>query len=294
MKLTSVLVLLAVLVSFTDARGTILPPNDLYLQDDINRRDANITEKQFNEIIDNVISKFEPIVAKHGATLVAEKKWKDTTVNAYAQQTGNTWMVSMFGGLARRPEITPDGFALVVCHELGHHLGGFAFKGTRWAATEGQADYFATQACARVLWENETATNQTAGETVDAVAQNQCNKVWKNVADQNLCYRVSMASQSLATLLAFGGTLPKFDKPDPKVVSVTYTEHPQAQCRLDTYFSGALCHVQFDLSVIPGKDHPEGQTSVAAEKVANQYSCNRASGSVVGNRPNCWFKSLIQ
>ena len=72
------------------------------------------------------------------------------TVNANASQRGRTWIVNMYGGLARRPEITPDGFAMVLCHELGHHMGGFPFV-SGWAANEGQSDLFATLSCGRIL-----------------------------------------------------------------------------------------------------------------------------------------------
>jgi hypothetical protein len=293
MKLISILAQFAVALSFVNAQATILPPNDLHLQDDINRRDANITESQFNKIIDNVIKKFDDIVAQHGADLTVERKWTDSTVNAYASQEGKKWIVSMFGGLARRPEITNDGFALVVCHELGHHLGGFVFKGERWASAEGQADYFATQVCARQIWKSDLNTNENSANTVDPVARAQCNKVWTKTADQNLCYRTAMASQSLATLLAFGNGQPKFDKPDAKEVATTYLNHPAAQCRLDTYFNGALCDVAFDLSLIPGKNHPDGQASVAAEKLAAKYSCTGTGAQAMGSRPRCWFKSKI-
>ena len=47
--------------------------------------------------------------------------WKNDTVNANAQQRGRNWIVNMYGGLARRPEIFFRRFAMVLCHELGHH-----------------------------------------------------------------------------------------------------------------------------------------------------------------------------
>lgn len=292
MKRISSLITVLILVGFANANAMILPPNDLHLQDDINRRDANINETQFNKIIDNVINKYKDIVTKHGAELVVEKKWTDNTVNAYAQQEGKRWIVSMFGGLARRPEITADGFALVVCHELGHHLGGFVFKGERWASAEGQSDYFATHSCAKMIWGEDSAVNAQASNTVDSTARSACNKAWNKTADQNLCYRVAMASHSLATLLAFGNGQPKFDKPDQKQVSTTYLNHPAAQCRLDTYMSGGLCNVGFDINVIPAKGHKEGQSSLAAEKEAAKYSCASAR-QTEGNRPRCWFKPRV-
>ena len=82
----------------------------------------------------------------------------------------NFYKVIMFGGLARRPEITADGFLLVVCHELGHHLAGYPFIDD-WAANEGQADYFATQSCTKNIWQNDNETNSTFRVRVDYVAK---------------------------------------------------------------------------------------------------------------------------
>ena len=83
-----------------------------------------MTQETFNAVIDSVETIYAPIVAEYGGRLKVERKWDDGTANAYAQRSGSTYKVSMFGGLARHETITPDGFALVVCHEIGHHIGG--------------------------------------------------------------------------------------------------------------------------------------------------------------------------
>ena len=36
----------------------------------------------------------------------------------------------MYGGLARRAEVTEDGFAMVLCHELGHHVSLYGAPGS--------------------------------------------------------------------------------------------------------------------------------------------------------------------
>ena len=261
--------------------------------------DPNMTKIQFEQISDSIITAFQPLAELHGAKLSVNKAWDDSTVNAYAEElTPDDWQVFMFGGLARRPEVTLDGFALVVCHELGHHFGGYAFKtgfGHAWAATEGEADYFATQACAHKIWERELDKNAEFRKTVDPVVQKKCDQTWASTADQNLCYRTASASMSLANLLSVLGDDPKtpqFDTPDPAVVDATYEAHPYAQCRLDTYFSGAICGNSFDLKIIPGKDYADGQGSVGAEKIAAQYSCLGNSKSGLGDRPRCWFRSV--
>jgi hypothetical protein len=106
------------------SQATILPPNNYGMYDRVDRV-ANIDEKQFNQIIDVIVAHFAPLAKLHGAELVANKLWTDPTVNASAQQMGSKWIINMYGGLARREEITPDGFAHVDCHELGHQFGGY-------------------------------------------------------------------------------------------------------------------------------------------------------------------------
>lgn len=268
------------------------PENDLYKEDNLYSRSTSITEERFNQIIDEVINAYAPIVEAHGATLNCERKWEDSTVNAYAQQIDSEWRVTMFGGLARRPETTEDGFALVVCHELGHHLGGFPFYGdNEWAASEGQADYFASQVCARRIWKDQTDINASFRSKVNPVAKKSCDKSWNTTEDQNLCYRIAMAGYSLANLL---GTIShsqvSFAENDKREVNVTQTSHPAAQCRLDTYLEGALCSRGFDQDIIPGKDFPGGETSVGAEEIASKNSCMKPDFYFNGSRPRCWFK----
>ena len=272
-------------------RASFLPPNDLHLEDDLHTKDANMTEAEFNQIVDQVGAFYGPVVAHHGAQLTMLKNWQATMVNAYANQEGNNWVVAMFGGLARRPEITPDGFALVVCHELGHHLAGYPFyDDVSWASSEGQSDYFATQSCARNVWGNETQKNAGFRKSASLETKMICNATWSEVESQNLCYRIVEAAKSLATLMgSLEGKIPTLGNSDPSMVNVTSPMHPNAQCRLDTSVNGALCDSVFDKMTIPGRGHGEGQLSVAAEKESENNSCMRSNGYGSAKRPRCWF-----
>lgn len=266
--------------AFGDETVSFMPPNQLHLQKAA--VNGEITEKVFNEVIDEAIAHYQPIIASHGGTLKFNRLWTNGTVNASANRQGRTWVVNMYGGLARRPEVTKDGFALVVCHELGHHLGGFPFTGGgifggRWAANEGQSDYFATLSCARDLWQDQNAINAAAAQKVDAKAAGVCNEIWSTDNARNLCYRIANASLSLATLLANGEKV-AFDTPDQTVVNRTANQHPNAQCRLDTYMAGARCVAEFDKNVIPQN---LAQSRENTCDVANQYT--------EGTRPRCWY-----
>ncbi|MEN9824764.1 MAG: hypothetical protein RI953_509 [Pseudomonadota bacterium] len=294
MAVSTRLMTLSLLATSLGAHASILPRNDLHLEDNLEMI-ANMTEGEFNTIIEGVIGKYREPAAKQGATLKVNALWTNSTVNASAQQMGNSWIINMYGGLARRPEVTPDGFAMVVCHELGHHFAGFAFKGQSWAANEGQSDYFATHACARRVWGDQKDLNAQFRTTVGEFEKSKCDEAYTEQSDRDLCYRTSAAGLSLATLLSKLGnsTEPRFDTPDDKKVARTNDNHPAAQCRLDTYFQAALCNKPFDAMLIPGKKISGGRGGLDAEKESAKFTCTELDGKSFGLRPTCWFRSRL-
>lgn len=245
---------------------------------------TGITEEQFNATIDKVETMYAPIISEYGGKLEVVRKWTDGTVNAYAQQEGNIWKVSMFGGLARHKTITEDGFALVVCHELGHHIGGVPrYAGGDWASNEGQSDYFATTKCLRRVWQSEDNAAAVRSLNVPAVLSENCAKQWSNENDRNICIRGGMAGMSVANLfaaLSWSMKQPKFDTPDTRQVTATSHSHPATQCRLDTYYQGALCEISFNEEI--------GQE----DEVAGV--CHGSTGHATGLRPRCWFKPTVE
>lgn len=276
------------------AQASILPPNNLHLEDNLNMI-ANMTEEEFRAIIDGVVQHYEAPAAEQKAVIKVNADWSNSTVNASAQQMGKSWIINMYGGLARRQEVTPDGFAMVVCHELGHHFAGFPLKGSSWASNEGQSDYFATQSCARRVWADQKELNAEFRTQVGEFEKNKCDDTFEAQEDRDLCYRTAAAGYSLANLLSKLGNspTPAFDTPDTKVVSRTNGNHPAAQCRLDTYLQGALCGKVFDPLVIPGKKHRRGQGSLEAEQEAAKYSCTELDALEQGLRPTCWYRSRL-
>lgn len=261
------------------AHADFMPPNNLHLQDWM-EASGGVDEASFKAINAQLMAAYTPIVARFGAKLQMQADWNNSTVNASASQAGSFWNLNMYGGLARRPEVTPDGYAMVICHELGHHIAGFPTYLGDWAAAEGQSDYFATHSCAKKIW--GSADNSSVDP--DPAPEEACNRAYSAVKDRQLCYRVAMAGKSLAALLgALGGTKADWSTPDTHVVPKTAPQHPAAQCRLDTYLAGGLCAAKWRDGVIPGKDNPNGQDTVYAQYDALSVSCN--------TRPRCWYAS---
>ena len=284
--LASLVVAVPSIACTPDGREGFLPENNLKISVDA-KRVGGITEEQFNAVIDIYEELYTPIVKEQGGNLEIVRNWSDGTVNAYAQQIGSTWKVSMFGGLARHETITPDGFALVVCHEIGHHIGGAPRKvspwSSPWASNEGQADYFATLKCLRRAWQHENNEAIVRAMNVPAALTKACSAqhLWNR--DYYVCVRGGMAGQSVSKLfqaLRNQTTEPKFDTPDTTVVTRTNDNHPATQCRMDTYFQGALCEADWREDV-----------SASSEVTG---TCHGTLGHTVGTRPLCWFKPSAQ
>lgn len=254
--------------------------NDLYIPAD-SFRTAGLSEEQFNEVITKIETIYMPIVTGMGGKLQIARKWTDGTVNANATRSGANWKVNMYGGLARHETITEDGFALVLCHEIGHHLGGapkIAGLFNSWASNEGQSDYYAALKCLRKVYLNDDNAAVVSSMTVPATLTNACTKTYKNKDDKNICIRVGMSGASVANLFAALRSKPaaKFETPDTTVVTKTDDAHPAYQCRLDTFFQGSLCDVSMNEDVSQ-KDEVKG-------------TCHATLGHKQGTRPLCWFK----
>ncbi len=256
--------------------GGFLPENDLKIHvGDAN--DKGLDRKAYDQVLDAVQATYGPIVAARGGVLDIQRAWEDATVNAMASRSGNKYIIKMFGGLARHETITQDGFAIVACHELGHHIGGL--PKTSWAANEGQSDYFANLKCLRRLFLDPGAASFTRPKGADPIAEKTCAESFAGEEDRAVCVRGAMAGVSVAKLFQVLRKEPKpaqFDTPDPKVVSATDNRHPGTQCRLDTYYQGSLCRKAYT------EDVSESQTA--------KGTCTRSGGDPAGFRPLCWYK----
>ncbi|MFI5391195.1 MAG: hypothetical protein ACHQYQ_07530 [Bacteriovoracales bacterium] len=262
----------------------LVEENDLWIGPDVKSK-TDLSEEEFEKLLDNVEAVYGPEVKSKGGNLVVERNWNDGVVNAYAYQEGNNWHIVMTGGLARHETITRDGMYLAACHEIGHHLGGAPKKSEEyygivdWASNEGQADYFGTLKCLKKVWEKENNVEILKNIDVDQFAATTCKKQFRDTQDIAICERAAMAGKSVASLFNAlrRRTIPlRFDTPDENFVRRTFHGHPEPQCRLDTYFSGAVCN-------------KDPYTDFSDDLASDVGACTKKEGAKFGARPNCWF-----
>ena len=246
------------------------------------QKTSNITEKQFKSLLKKIKKTYKKQVHKSGGLFKVKGKWKSNRVNAFAYRAGPVWGLKALGGLARHPLINYDGFALVLCHEMGHHLGGAPKSKTyfkRWVSFEGQADYWATLKCFRHIFEKENNIKFLENNISDIPiwASLRCMETYENEKESALCIRSIMAGLTMAKLIADykEEESPKLNNSDLSVIEKTTPWHPATQCRLDTYAQGALCPVNSTIRV--DKEDP------------SLGSCSRTMGDIQGNRPLCWY-----
>jgi len=268
---------------------------------------TGITEEEFMTVLDEVEEIYTPVFEALGKTFTVNKLWENDQVNASAQQSGNNWIINMYGGLARHEHATIDAFRAVACHEIGHHMGGAPKKSGwfgSWASNEGQSDYFATYKCMKkLILEGQAAGLEVAGADLSIYGEEEMVTVEAQCAERftvptdgeegdvddgvvldnayTACVRAAFSGLSLGRLL---GSLRDAERvislntPDDSEVAKTNDNHPDAQCRADTYFAGSLCNLDFN--------------SELSDTDADVGTCNRTEGFEYGLRSKCWFKPV--
>src|SRR5258708_14701309 len=130
---------------------------------------------------------------------------------------------------------------IVVCHEMGHHLGGapkYAGNPEAWSASEGGADYFSALKCVKNVFAKDDNVGIVAQMSVEPTVQKHCSELYANANESAICQRATTAAIVVAKILAelARDWVPGINHPDRHVVTETNTTtHPAAQCRLDTY-----------------------------------------------------------
>jgi hypothetical protein len=165
-----------------------------------------------NLMAEEVVQKFQSIILKElpeEYDMVVNLEPMNPRVNAEIIKKDQVLSISVWGGMLSHPLLTEGTFSLLLCHEIGHFLGGPPLKSRNgWSSTEGQADYFSTATCA-------SAFGMRDHEFLEAALS--LTKIYADVSRE---------------------PAPSLTRCDETVVSRTNFGYPKAQCRLDTLIAG--------------------------------------------------------
>jgi hypothetical protein len=233
---------------------------------------AGVTKEEFDDVISSMRTLFaEKVVTAAQARLIIDGKWEDATVNSHTQKIGDKFIVNVLGGLARYKGINKDGLKTVVCVEIGHILGGAPKYSNGWASTAGQSDYYSTAKCLKKVFEKDNNIEIVKTLDIPNTVTVKCSEAYDSAEARALCIRSAVSGINVANFLAdLNNITVSIDTPVTTAANSTNANHPVPQCRLDTYFAGALCDANLS------DDH--------------DLNFGYCEAGTVGGRPACWFK----
>jgi hypothetical protein len=208
-----------------------------------------VTEAQSSDILSRLSALFSQDVAARGGRLDIQELDTDQ-FDAFADETPDgDFQVRLTKGVRFQENMSVDGYTLIACHEIGHHIGGFPIFTDAVMSVEGEADYFGNLKCMR-RYLASLAPNElfnSPAPSLNLIAR--CTQKFSNATDIRVCARSLQASVDLGEVLDVMSGLKvvpgRLDTPDSSVVSETFEDHPATQCRVDIYRAGALCEVSF-------------------------------------------------
>lgn len=198
---------------------------------------SEISEKEYREIMSSFQNQWQAeVLEKTGKPLLVKPEWENPYFAAYAVDRTQYWEIALWGGMARAREATSLHLKTILCHELGHIIGGEprqTLSGAEWSSTEGQSDFFAAKEClSKVLSAQDVEGVDLSSAQAICDGHVQCLMVvaagWKAVLFFQRFQYLEIPSVDLF-------------KPEGAVSVFKPNTYPSYQCRLDTYIQGARC-----------------------------------------------------
>lgn len=219
---------------------------------------ASIDLKSLEAIQNNLKSIYQSQFADRGAELKFDLKTNSEVPNAYARKDGKYWIIEVTEPLLKIDRQNPRTLALMLCHEIGHFLGGEPFvvgrqltpavrtRAPKEMSCEGQADYFASATCFRELTkkmpellietEDGALTNECYLSFTDRESIEACRTGIQEARELSFVYEEM--NQRLGVPMIFQD---RFDNAKADRTLNYVGEYPTLECRYQTMVMGMLC-----------------------------------------------------
>ncbi|MGE3682502.1 MAG: hypothetical protein AB7G93_12320 [Bdellovibrionales bacterium] len=241
-----------------------------------------VTETEMRAIFQALSAMHGQEIAAHGGFLRVFETEK-MEFGAFAWREHSDYAIEVYRGTRFHKLMTADAYALIVCHEFGHHLGGLPLKRlSSWASAEGQADYYGSLKCMRRYLESRPPGDFDLAPPPPLELTARCQQEFDRPLDVRICARALAATRTLGEVTADiegfeRSRFPTLETNSPLVVIENRDSHPDPQCRLDTLRAGTLCPVPATEAVSYG----DPDAGVCHMRRHPQH-----------RRPPCWFLSV--
>lgn len=213
----------------------------------------NLDDESFEKLVKQVLNPYMKELRSLSPELKLNIDWQSNHPNASVSMRKGKVHMNFHGGFIRENNLSSDAFAVTVCHEVGHLLGGYpkVFPTQKYSA-EAQSDYFATASCIKKYF--KISKREVSESELTILSDQQ-----KSLCDKKEnCLRGLLAISNLSQAYKGKKNINNYSN---EVVNVTnYNDYPTAQCRVDTLRAGLLC---------------------------DSSECLEGPGK----RPNCWYNT---
>lgn len=296
-------ILITILMLFLFSPIVLAKREGAALTNYLKKQKIYISKTDAEGVIKKLVSIYQPIFKKRRYPALNVKfNYRKPELGARAKTLGRKSLIVFDGGILRHPQSNTDVLALILCHEIGHHLGGLpkkydVSKGVDTMSAEAQADYFSSSKCMRRYLKGMNNIEVLKKIKIPVSLTRKCQQVWGIGEDSAICIRTAWAGvvefNIQRKLRAIPGMV-SANKMDKTITKKTMANgYPGDQCRLDSLIQGALCKKgveEIPTSKVDDEDSMEGPAMYrVTKKDADQGYCSRDRGYKIGVRPLCWY-----
>lgn len=208
---------------------------------------SNIQKWQVHLLFSILDQAFGEHFQNQGKSWTSAFDWSNPYLGAGSQFDGENFTVMLWGGFVRARALNFAGLAAVLCHELGHKLGGephqrFPDSDPDWSSAEGQSDHFAATVCLPKVYQalKTTWPEAFAGFQLESFSVSLCS----SAVDLNQCRWVAQAGVDLVEFIQlYFDRESALAKPEVWAQEIPpetlHTAYPSSQCRMDIFKAGA-------------------------------------------------------
>lgn len=246
--------------------------------------------KRMTVVLQEFEAFYQPITSGLGFKLTVQIDNNSSSESADANRDARHANVTVTRRLLENARMSEDGLRTILCHEMGHVLGGaprrnippewdgpIAPDGFSFMSSEGQADYYSTLVCFRRLVRGQNHQKRLAQEMAAALppvadVAHRCDTAHGiRTVDSLICQRaVAGAFNMLQMIKEFPISVASAS---PFVATSTILDlYPDRQCRLDTFIAGALCRTE-SVPDTAALDFNDGTVNTCADRAAARPAC---------------------
>ena len=220
---------------------------------------AEASKSEFEQTLESARKYFRPIYQSHGKELSILGEWDYDENNAKAlAYTVDHYFIEIYGGALKSEGTNTDSLRAMICHEVGHHLGGAPFMPQYYedyylfqGSSEGQADYYAANVCLKKWLNGEDHWRKIHQIGFSKKDQIFCERYHNDKNNIGLCIRIITAFKRMLSLKIESEVQINLKTPSLayKYALASSVTHPPSLCRLETAYAGVICHQENGCSI---------------------------------------------